>query len=43
VNIDLRNRAEYYHALQEYEVRGNIRPTIELLLKEYRRLREIVG
>jgi Fic family protein len=43
VNIDLRNRAEYYHALQEYELRGNIRPTIELLLKEYRRLKEIVG
>lgn len=42
VNIDLRNRAEYYHALKDYQVRGNIRPAIELLLKEYGRLRGIV-
>jgi len=42
VNIDLRNRAEYYRALKEYQVRGNIRPTIELLLKEYGRLRRIL-
>ncbi len=38
LNIDLRDRAEYYSALHEYQVQGNIRPTIELLLKEYRRL-----
>jgi len=43
VNIDLRNRAEYYHALLEYQVKGNLRPSIELLLKEYRRLRDIAG
>lgn len=35
VNIELRNRKEYYGALQEYE-KGNLRPTIELILKEYR-------
>lgn len=39
VNIELENRFEYYKALQEYELDGNIRPTIELLLREYRRLR----
>lgn len=42
VNIELRNRAEYYHALKDYQARGNIRPTIELLLKEYGRLRGIM-
>ena len=42
VNIDLRNRGQYHHALEEYQVRGNIRPTIELLLKEYGKLRGIV-
>jgi Fic family protein len=42
VNIELENRFEYYKALQEYELDGNIRPTIELLLKEYRRLRRIL-
>jgi len=43
VNIDLRNRGQYYHALKEYQSNGDIRPTIELLLKEYRGLRGIVG
>lgn len=42
VNVDLRNRTEYYHALKDYQTKGNIRPTIELLLKEYGRLRDIV-
>ncbi|TLY15485.1 MAG: hypothetical protein E6K84_00090 [Thaumarchaeota archaeon] len=42
VNIDLRNRGQYYHAQEEYQVRGNIRPTIKLLLKEYGKLRGIV-
>jgi Fic family protein len=42
VNIDLRNRAEYYGALREYQSKGNIRPTIELLLKEYGKLRSII-
>lgn len=39
VNIDLKNRAEYYSTLQEYENKGNIRPTLELILKEYKALR----
>jgi Fic family protein len=40
VNIELENRQEYYAALQNYEKDGNIRPTLNLLLKEYRKLRK---
>jgi len=36
VNIQLKNREEYYAALQEYHKKGNIRPMIELILKEYK-------
>ncbi|MBI4150145.1 Fic family protein [Candidatus Woesearchaeota archaeon] len=36
VNIHLKNRREYYKALQAYQNEGNIRPTIGLILKEYR-------
>ncbi|MBI2630385.1 Fic family protein [Candidatus Pacearchaeota archaeon] len=39
VNIDLKNRAEYYSSLQEYEKNHNLRPTIDLILKEYKILR----
>lgn len=39
VNIKLKNRKEYYIALQEYQKNRNIRPTIELLLKEYKALK----
>jgi Fic family protein len=42
VNIELKNRSKYYAALQSYEKDGNIRPTIELLLKEYKRLKFII-
>ncbi len=38
VNIELRNRKEYYNALQEYE-NGNLRQTIELIIKEYRAMK----
>ena len=40
VNIDLKNRKKYYQCLQEYENNHNIRPTIELLLEEYKELRK---
>jgi Fic family protein len=40
VDITLEKRIEYYHTLQEYENNQNIRPTIELLLKEYKTLRK---
>lgn len=39
LNIELRNRKEYYTALQAYERDGNVRPMIELMLREYRRLK----
>jgi len=43
LNIELRNRAEYYAALQAYENDRNIRPTIELMLKEYRSLKRMLS
>jgi Fic family protein len=43
VNIELKNRQEYYAALREYENNGNIRPTIELILKEYRNLKKLLN
>lgn len=39
VNIDFRNRREYYRALQEYEKNNNLRPIIDLIIKEYRALK----
>jgi len=42
VNIELKNRREYYNALQEYQKNRNIRPTIDLILKEYRSLKRLV-
>ena len=42
LNIELRNRQEYYAALQAYENGHDIRPTIELMLKEYRALRRLL-
>ena len=42
VNIELKNRREYYASLREYENNGNIRPTIELILKEYRHLKKLL-
>jgi Fic family protein len=39
LNIELENRTEYYEALREYQSTGNLRPTLNLMLKEYRRLR----
>ena len=38
LNIEIENRREYYAALREYQTTGNLRPTLDLLLKEYRRL-----
>ena len=42
LNIDLKNQQEYYETLQIYEKEGNIRPTIELILKEYKNLKKLV-
>jgi len=42
VNILLKNRQEYYGALQAYEKEGNIRPTIELIVKSYKETRKTI-
>jgi len=42
VNIELENRQEYYAALQAYENRHDLRPAIELMLKEYRALKKML-
>jgi Fic family protein len=42
LNIELRNRALYYDALQAYENDHNIRPTLKLMLKEYRALKKML-
>jgi Fic family protein len=42
VNIELKNRREYYNALQEYQKNRNIRPMIELILKEYMSLKKLI-
>lgn len=39
VNIQMENRREYYESLRQYQDNGNIRPMIELLLKEYKTLK----
>ncbi len=39
VNIQLENRSEYYKSLQAYGDEGDLRPSIELILKEYKNLR----
>ena len=38
ININLKNSSEYYMTLQEYQKRGNLKPTIELFMKEYKNL-----
>jgi Fic family protein len=42
LNIEIENRREYYEAIREYQIEGNLRPTLELMLKEYRRLRAVL-
>jgi len=38
LNIDLKNRFEYYKALQKYEIAKDLKPTLELFIKEYNNL-----
>ena len=42
LNIELRNRTQYYVALQAYGKAHNIRPTLELMLKEYKALKKLL-
>ena len=41
VNIDFKNRREYYLSLQEYQKNHNLRSTIDLLIKEYKNLKKL--
>jgi Fic family protein len=43
VNINLKNRAEYYNSLKKYELNKDLRPTIELYMKEYKSLSKDLG
>lgn len=40
ININFKNRVEYYVSLQAYEKNHDLRPTIDLFMKEYRALKE---
>ena len=40
INIDFNNRIEYYNSLKAYEINKDIKPTIDLYLKEYKNLKE---
>jgi len=41
VNIEFLNRGEYYSSLQAFENKGELKPTLELMVKEYKILKEI--
>lgn len=43
VNIYLKNRREYYNALQEYQKKKDLKPTLNLILKEYKNLKKDLG
>jgi Fic family protein len=43
MNIDLKNRQEYYDSLQAYEKNHDIKPTLELFMKEYASLKKKLG
>ncbi len=43
INIDFKNRAEYYASLQAYELNKDLKPTITLYMKEYKNLQKELG
>ena len=43
MNIDFKNRIEYYESLQAYETNHDLKPTIKLYLKEYSDLKKKLG
>ena len=43
INIDFKNRAEYYHSVRAYEFNKDLKPTIDLYLKEYQQLKNELG
>lgn len=42
MNINFKNRIEYYSSLQAYQKRKDLKPTLELFMKEYKSLKEII-
>src|SRR3989338_5908858 len=42
MNIDFTKRAEYYASLQEYEKNHNLKPTLDLFMKEYKALKKML-
>jgi Fic family protein len=42
INIDFTNRIEYYSSLQAYEKNHDLKPTIDLFMKEYKELKKIL-
>jgi len=43
INIDFKNRIEYYNSLQAYEKNKDLKPTIDLFMKEYKFLSKQLG
>jgi Fic family protein len=43
MNIDFKNRLEYYRSLQEYEKNQDLKPTLDLFMKEYNSLKKELG
>jgi len=43
VNISMNNRIRYYNAIMDYQKKGDIRPTIDLILNEYKYLNKRLG
>ena len=43
LNIDFKSRIEYYDSLQAYEEDKNLKPTLELYVKEYKELKKKLG
>jgi len=42
LNINIKNQQEYYQDIRAYYRKGDIRPTIELILKEYKNLNKML-
>ena len=40
INIDFKNRAEYYASLRAYELNKDLKPTIKLYMKEYKNIKK---
>lgn len=43
INIDFKNRTEYYVSLQAYQKKKDLKPTLDLFVKEYRAFSKIIG